>query len=158
MAKVTGPLYCLEATGTFKDLVTYGRNQFGCWIRRIVQRKYTRTLGQGAQRDLFKAAIQAWNGLNEIKKYAWELQAYGTECWARDWFVRTYLKDKGPTWSLYPWVPSLPTESTIRIAWRYVWKEGGKINLRFWCPLVKDYPYESYSQELLDNCYAFFGI
>lgn len=60
MAKVTGPLLSLDASGTVASTVTFSRWKGVNYVRQRVIPTYSNTFKQAAIRDLIRDASQAW--------------------------------------------------------------------------------------------------
>lgn len=73
MSKVVGPLFSLDARGTIAKTITYGINQYGNWVRRIVKRKYTRSDAQDFIRDWFKWGIDVFKDMSQEERFLWNL-------------------------------------------------------------------------------------
>ena len=113
MAKLTGPLLSLIANGTIGKTITYGWNKGTAWLRRWVEKKYTRTLGQDTVRKLFQEGLTKWNevfkvgwgkfnelGVDDIQ--LWECFYKGKEKGGRCGYMSEYMICKGPFWEYYP--------------------------------------------------------
>jgi len=128
MAKVTGPLFSLSASGTFKKTLTYGMTHHLLWLRLWQRIRNNKSIPQQERQTIFKEAISKWDRLDVIQKKAWSrvprakfnlwheikdvvgmlggIPPSGPEqeISPRCAFVKTYLLNKGP-WANYPWVP-----------------------------------------------------
>lgn len=62
MAKVTGPLLSLDASGSVASTITYSRWKGINYVRQRIIPTYTNTVGQQAVRDFWTQASQAWKG------------------------------------------------------------------------------------------------
>ena len=60
MAKVTGPLMSLDASGTVANTMTFSRWKGINYVRQRVIPTYRRTTEQAAIRDIIKDASEAW--------------------------------------------------------------------------------------------------
>lgn len=60
MAKVTGPLLSLDASGSVASTMTFSRWKGINYVRQRVIPTYSRTTGQGNVRDIVKDASIAW--------------------------------------------------------------------------------------------------
>jgi hypothetical protein len=60
MAKVTGPLLSLDASGSVASTITFSRWKGVNYVRQRVIPTYSNTFKQSAIRDLIKKATQAW--------------------------------------------------------------------------------------------------
>jgi len=111
--KIIGPLFSLDARGTLGKAITYGANQFGNWVRRIVGRKYTRSDLQNNVRKLFKRGADVWHRVFKPElgqrceidvdtNYLWELVNKGNRQAGRCEYLKYYITRKGPNWMHYP--------------------------------------------------------
>jgi len=118
MAKLTGPLFSLDAQGTLGKKLTYGWTKGTQWIRSWVKKKYTRTFGQDFVRKWFKNAIDSFQDMSDEERFLWELatknyQEYGAHLlkqasrWARCLFLHHVLTDLSFTWQGSPFPPEL---------------------------------------------------
>jgi len=73
MAKVTGPLFGTEASGTIGKAITYGKNRAGAWVRSWFEKAYTLTPLQAEVRNLFKAALTFWKRVSLEERFLWDL-------------------------------------------------------------------------------------
>jgi hypothetical protein len=75
MALVSGPLFSVDASGTYKDALTFsiwkGRNYVRAWFRPT----NPKTDAQQAQRQLLADAVSAWHALYSGTKDDWNLAA-----------------------------------------------------------------------------------
>jgi len=116
--KIIGPLLSLDAKGTIARTLTYGKNQYGNWVRRITKRKYTLNATQKKIRKWFKNAIDSFQDMSAEERFLWELattnyQEYGahllkqTARWARCLFLHHVLTDLSFSWQGSPFPPEL---------------------------------------------------
>jgi len=136
MAKIFGPLLSIGAKGVFGGILSYGRNRFGCWVRRIVKPKYPCTPAQATQRNIFKDGIQSWIGESPIIKYAWYLFGRDKADSPYCFWMKEYLRNKGPFWNGYPWPPPFPTEQTLYFLHKYWWPYEDKLQIGYWVHLL----------------------
>lgn len=73
MAKVTGPLFSTEATGTIGKAITYGKNQFGSWVRAVYRKITTSLPSQLEIRQWFKNAIDYFSDMAAEERFLWNL-------------------------------------------------------------------------------------
>lgn len=66
MAKVTGPLMSLDASGTVGGTITFSRWKGINYVRQRVIPTYSNTFAQAAIRALIKAATEAWKANSTI--------------------------------------------------------------------------------------------
>lgn len=113
MAKLVGPLFSLDAKGTFAKALSFGSSRLGSWLRRLVKKKYTRTLGQDTIRKLFKEALEKWQevfygsyswfqDLTLDDNWLWEFINKGRGRGGRCEFIGEYIKHNGVKWPFYP--------------------------------------------------------
>ena len=116
--KIIGPLLSLDASGTIARTLTYGKNQYGNWVRRITKRKYTLNVAQKTIRKWFKDGIDAFQDMCDEERGLWNLAVrnyaqYGVHLlkqvsrWARCLFLHHVLTDLSFTWRGSPFPPSL---------------------------------------------------
>ena len=93
MAKVEGPLYGEEATGSIHRLVNF-TSQWG-WhvVRKHLERKDRITVKRQRQRERFFAAKSAWNMLSNEEKMSWNARAPGTMN-GYNAFIQAYMYGK----------------------------------------------------------------
>ena len=77
MAKVTGPLFSLSASGQIAKTLVYGDWKGIDVVRKYVIPANPNTAGQQTQRGYFSAAVEDWHtdGLSAIDVVAWNLYA-----------------------------------------------------------------------------------
>jgi len=118
MAKLTGPLFSLEAIGKIADTLYYHFNRAGNYVSRVVKKKYTRTGAQDVIRKLFSKAISKWKRMSEEEYFLWDLatrnyQEYGSHLKkyvsrrARCLFLSHVLLTQKFLWEGNPFPPSL---------------------------------------------------
>jgi len=118
MAKLVAPLFSLDVRGTLAKTLTYGANQYGGWVRRIVKRGYSRTTAQDLIRSWFKSAIVAFKNMSAEERFLWALaltnyEQYGSSMsrnfhrWARCLFLHHVLTDLSFSWEGSPFPPGL---------------------------------------------------
>jgi len=75
MALVAGPLFSVDASGTYKDCLTFsiwkGRNYVRTWFRPT----NPKTDLQVAQRTLMQSAVAGWQALYQAVKDTWNVAA-----------------------------------------------------------------------------------
>jgi len=118
MAKLTGPLFSLEAIGKLADTLYYHFNRAGNYVSRVVKKKYTRTEAQDTIRKWFKDAIDSFQDFSAEERTLWDLAVmnykdYGVSLskfvhrWARCLFLHHVLIDFSFTWRGSPFPPEL---------------------------------------------------
>jgi len=75
MAKVTNPLFSIEASGKFADTVVYQKWKGIDFARKFVKPTNANTSGQLQIRGYFKTAIAAWQAEQSAAKLAWNTYA-----------------------------------------------------------------------------------
>jgi hypothetical protein len=104
MAKVTGPLLSLSASGTVASTMTYATWKGIPYVRQRVIPTYSNTAKQADVRELLKEATQAWKAesspIDSAYKAAFDLAAAGMAmsgfnlflrtCFAKNWVASAY--------------------------------------------------------------------
>lgn len=75
MARGTGPLFSLEASGSVGDALTYGKRGRANVIKRKAKPSNPRTLPQIQSRAAIAAATSLWNTMSDADKQTWEQPA-----------------------------------------------------------------------------------
>jgi hypothetical protein len=96
MAKVTGPLLSLDASGTVASTMTFSRWKGINYVRQRVIPTYKRTTEQAAVRDIVKDASVAWKTsatvgaipVNSAYKLAYANKASGTAMSGFNLFIK----------------------------------------------------------------------
>ena len=73
MAKLTGPLFSLEAKGTIGKTLTYGKTTIDAWVRAYFSKKYTRNDAQNTIRTWFKYGVDNFHNMSNEERWLWEL-------------------------------------------------------------------------------------
>ena len=98
MALVSGPLMSIDASGTFKDALTFsiwkGRNYVRTWFRPT----NPKTDAQQAQRTLMATAVAGWHGLYTGTKEAWGIAArdVAPPISGFNYYTMQYILQNGP--------------------------------------------------------------
>jgi len=71
MAKLKGPLFSLEAVGTFGDILTFSKRKSGQQVRYQQKQSDANTEAQNTIRDYFKLGVELWNSLPTEEKSYW---------------------------------------------------------------------------------------
>jgi hypothetical protein len=122
MAKVTGPLLSLDASGSVASTVTFSRWKGINYVRQRVIPTYSNTFKQIAIRDLVKKATQAWKANSTITpttidasyKEEFDTAAMGSAMSGFNLYVKTCVS-KNYDASTSPYFDGtlvLPTDST----------------------------------------------
>lgn len=77
MAKVTGPLMSIDASGAFADTMVYAKWKGINYSRQYVIPGNPRTANQLQIRDYFTTAVAAWQAEDQAAKDAWNQAASG---------------------------------------------------------------------------------
>lgn len=114
MAKVTGPLLSLDASGSVASTMTFSKWKGINYVRQRVTPTYTNTLGQAAIRDLIRKASQAWlaetGAIDTAYKLAFATAAAGTAMSGFNLFIKTCVaKNEG---SSFDGTLVIPTDFT----------------------------------------------
>lgn len=125
MAKVTGPLLSLDASGSIADTMTFSRWKGINYVRQRIIPTYTNTFKQSAIRDLVKQATQAWKANSTITpttidssyKSAFNLAAVGSAMSGFNLFVqacvsKNYDSTTSPYFDGSLVLPTDPTDIT----------------------------------------------
>lgn len=119
MAKVTGPLLSLDASGSIASTMTYSRWKGINYVRQRVIPTYSNTSLQMAIRDLVRDASQAWKSnatitpttIDATYKNAFELAASGTGQSGFNLYMHNcILKNGGSSYSGTLVLPTDPTD------------------------------------------------
>jgi len=73
MAKLIGPLFSEQVSGTIGKTLTFGNNQAGNWVRSFFKKATTRNENQSALRDFFKDTIDYYKDMSEEERMLWGL-------------------------------------------------------------------------------------
>lgn len=92
MARGTGPLFSLEATGSVGDALTYGKRGRANVIKRKANPSNPRTLPQIQSRAAIAAATELWNTMTDADKQTWEEPATQAGITLYNAFVSYQLK------------------------------------------------------------------
>jgi len=118
MAKLVGPLCSLGASGNIANALTYGKNQYGNWVRELKKAKYARSAAQAVIRDWFKSATDTFSDMADEERFLWNLALTNYEDWgahltkyvarsAKCLFLHQTLSTQSFTWNGSPFPPSL---------------------------------------------------
>lgn len=120
MAKVTGPLLSLDATGSVAKTMTFSRWKGINYVRQRVVPTYTNTDGQAAIRDLIRKASLAWKAetgiIDTSYKNAFDAAASGQAYSGFNLYIRTcVLKNEGSVFDGTLVIPTGPTDITPEV-------------------------------------------
>lgn len=106
MVKAIGPLFSLNAVGTYKDALTFYTKAGQAIISysNPLAGMYRRTVGKvfQAQQIIFGSGMEDWALLHAFGQAVWKKIAEGKPFLGRCSFMSTYLKEKGVYWANYP--------------------------------------------------------
>ena len=88
MAKVTGPLFSIDASGKFGDSMVFGKWKGINYVRRHVTATQPNTKKQIAVRDKFRQATALYQRLSGDDKAAWKLKASGQPLTGYNLFIK----------------------------------------------------------------------
>jgi hypothetical protein len=92
MARVEGPLFSLEASGTVADTITYSHWKGRNYARTRVIPKNPRSAKQVGVRTLFAFCAAAWKSIATITQATWDDLAKSLEITPFDAYMRANLK------------------------------------------------------------------
>ena len=103
MAKLTGPLFSLDASGPIAkaiDFVSARRNKIarsmhGLQLRKMTGQAQTPTIAQIAQRDFWQSGCAAWNALSAEQKAVWASDAFPLALTGFNLFMTQYAPAGG---------------------------------------------------------------
>jgi Family of unknown function (DUF6266) len=75
MAKVTGPLMSLDASGSIASTITFSKWKGRPYVRNLVKPSNPRTNAQTAQRAMFAFLSQQWAAITDPDKATWQAMA-----------------------------------------------------------------------------------
>jgi len=93
LARVTGPLLSLEASGSVADAVTYQKGLKSRMVRKMPQRKYGRSTDQNTVRIMFNGAVTHWHELLTSQQTLWKQYTDGDgnksfQAFMHQWIIR----------------------------------------------------------------------
>ncbi len=94
MAKVTGPLFSLDASGTIAGAMTFSKWKGQNYVRLRVDPANPQTASQTSQRNTLAAAVSCWKNLTSIdatSKTSWDASASGTGMSGFNRFTRSFI-------------------------------------------------------------------
>ena len=71
MAKIEGPLFSQEASGSMGPRLTFSQRKTGQQVRFQKKQKDHNTASQTVQRGFFEEGYAAWNTLSDAEKQQW---------------------------------------------------------------------------------------
>lgn len=117
MAKVTGPLLSLDASGSVASTMTFSRWKGVNYVRQRVIPTYTNTAAQALIRSLIKDASEAWKAgatvgvttIDAAYKAAYDVAASGLAMSGFNLFIKECVqKNGGSSYDLTLAVPTVP--------------------------------------------------
>ena len=91
MAKVTGPLFSLSASGNLKKMLVYTSSKGVAIVKKLTPATDSRTEAQDIQRTLYQNFTGLWNNLSEVQKNNWNEQAKGRPLTGFNLFMQSFL-------------------------------------------------------------------
>ena len=115
MAKVTGPLLSLSASGTIAETITFVCGHFARKKQEKTGEQPEHLVGQG---DTFKAGVDVWRAMTASQKKSWgvfrkiivsapECSALKGEITGYNLYLSHYLRYGVDGWENYPAAPSV---------------------------------------------------
>lgn len=104
MARVTGPLFSLDASGTVAGAMTFSKWKGLNYVRMRVIPANPRTASQVSQRNTLAAATSSWKfnvSLNAASKSSWNASASGTGMSGFNRFTSVFIRVN--TQKIAPW-------------------------------------------------------
>jgi len=97
MAKVTAPLFSLDASGTIGKAFTFSKWKGRHYVRTRVSPYNPQSSGQSTQRTAFSAAVAVWKGMSSSEKESWNNRAknLGLVMSGYNFYVQQYLEQGG---------------------------------------------------------------
>ena len=95
MAKVTGPLFSMSASGTIGDAVTYGTWKGQPWARVWFTPENPQTQLQINVRKALSLCVEYWQSQDQGVKDTWETFAEGTAMSGYNQFVKRSMLEYG---------------------------------------------------------------
>lgn len=126
-----------QARGTLADSVVYQRRRGQVMGRKYHVPKYKRSPGQDSQRNLFAAAVIAWQALTENDKNYWRARATGMTMTGYNLFIKWYLLLPPPSTTplifsrlnnvhIVTTAGSLPLSWAVAVIWNPPWVNAGE--------------------------------
>ena len=93
MAKVTGPLFSLAASGTYRDELVFKTNSLGTYVSKPAAPPRIRSLGQQQTSQKVSDLSVTWSALAPATKTIWAVcgatfSLTGYQLWWREWFLQ----------------------------------------------------------------------
>ena len=95
MARVTGPLLSLDASGTVYDTLTYAKWKERNYVRQWFKPANPQSAGQVAQRAVFAAGVADWQSQTAETQADWDEAARVFYISGFNYFVQQYIKQGG---------------------------------------------------------------
>lgn len=73
MAKLSGPLFSLQASGSVGPRLTFSQRKSGPQVRLQKAQLDVTTAGRTIERDFFIEAYEHWNTLSDADKATWDV-------------------------------------------------------------------------------------
>ncbi|RLI53581.1 MAG: hypothetical protein DRP09_15370 [Candidatus Thorarchaeota archaeon] len=91
MAKVHGPLFSMEASGTIAEGITYSRWRGISYVRQWFKPENPRSEAQVAQRERLTRAVNAWHQETDDVKQQWN-EAAPAPLSGFNYYVKKYIQ------------------------------------------------------------------
>ncbi|TDA65753.1 MAG: hypothetical protein D9V47_12440 [Clostridia bacterium] len=92
MAKVTAPLFSLDASGGFGETIVYAKWKGIRYARQYVIPANPRTAQQLTQRSYFLQGVNAWHGEDAATREQWNSAAQGRAISGFNLYMQRYLR------------------------------------------------------------------
>ena len=159
MAKTHGPLFSIEARGTFADVMTFSKRNTVNICRYQRKQKDVITAARTIQRASFNNARAAWALLTDAEKAIYEAEAVSLKVSPYNLFMKYYMSDPPSYWRLFSKFEQDPETiyfySDDKYKQEMIFPEGGAItNAAAWggftsaglTPHINNFVYVFYSQ------------
>lgn len=109
MAKVTGPLMSLDASGAFADTMVFAKWKGINYSRQYSVPSNPQTENQVKVREYFTAAVAAWQAETQETKDAWNTAANGQQLSGFNLYVSGFINYKNANNGTAPASPFVPS-------------------------------------------------
>ena len=109
MAKVTGPLMSLYASGAFAYAMVFAKWKGIDYTRQYTVPSNPQTENQVKVREYFTAAVAAWQAESQAAKDAWNKAASGQQMSGFNMYVSGYINYKNANNGTAPATPFMPS-------------------------------------------------
>ena len=98
MAKVTGPMFSMTASGTIGDGLTYRKGKVGCHVLRKQIHHDTAKATQLTQRASYSSAIVFWKSLHVHEKEFYNYLGDQQGITGYNYAIGQFLEGQAPEW------------------------------------------------------------